>query len=503
MDDRTPNALRLYLSGFNTWDALLQISRRAASLLGNRRFIDNSHRFAYSADALAYLADQVLRHSNPESSIPMGEQELLHACSCYTRLKEYIETVTPQSHPTENLRSLLRLSNLQYPYQEEFYIAWPRIGSILIDQPLLTRPESSEFIQQSALSVFTLSISELLRIGALLTASITKFEPNYLNLDKLSESRIPGFSHELNIATLRRFVRAFGLTRLAYKETHHRFRCPPEFEKYRFLELQAKPVVIVDDFRVIVPSPHLLVWGLSTGVFFSLSDYARGLGRRSPFKALFGHLFQEYVGRILKEAPLLDCKGWELIPEFRSGVSDSVDWILVKGEVAILIECKSSRLRLESRAFVSGEEFEADAKKCYLKPLQQIRDFARALKEGRIKREPIKGCKRLIGAVVHFEPLRLANSAYPQLYESQTSDVYNWVDAVQFLSVEELERLMSLRDLEFLDILDKKLNEASGDEWSNFLMKSYPVPDQHPVLKAKLEQLFPGLREFRNDKAEE
>jgi len=332
----------------------------------------------------------------------------------------------------------------------------------------------------------------------LITASLAKFQPNLLKLEILSQSQIPGLSNELQLANLQKFIIAKGLTLQSYRKLRPRFDVPPEFEKYRFLELQDKPLVILDDSHILIPSAHLFVWALSTGLFYALSDHTKGEGKRNQFRTLFGLVFQDYVGRILNEAPLLLGKQWEVVPEFRSKLGkDSPDWLLVRDNTVILIECKTSRLTLESRTFAYGEKFDDDARRCFVRPLQKLRDFVIGVRNRTFDHSSLRACKHFYGVVISFEPLRFANSTYSRIFSDDIADVHEVLDGFQFMAIEELERLVSFQKPDILTILTQKLNEAREDEWGGFLGKNYPVPEQHPVLRQKLYDLFPGFEEHQ------
>lgn len=110
------------------------------------------------------------------------------------------------------------------------------------------------------------------------------------------------------------------------------------------------PMVRLENNRLVVPIlPYLFRRGTEQ-VFYDVIRYG---GRE--FAGFFGHVFEEYVDRILSTLG----PGYEIIPERRYVCDgqpyDTCDRIILKDSDAILLECKTKRLGIRTK-FTADKE---------------------------------------------------------------------------------------------------------------------------------------------------
>ncbi len=115
---------------------------------------------------------------------------------------------------------------------------------------------------------------------------------------------------------------------------------------------------------LIAPIPSFLFHRFTSGVYYELV-------RNEAFGAAFGPSFQRYIGEALTAA--LPKDRFSILPEAEYHVGknreDSVDWIASDGSGHLFVECKTKRMRLNSKiALVDIESLQAD--------ISKVADFA-------------------------------------------------------------------------------------------------------------------------------
>ena len=162
----------------------------------------------------------------------------------------------------------------------------------------------------------------------------------------------------------------------------------------------------IDLDRMIAPVPDLVLYRLSTGIYF---DMHHEWGK--PFDDWFGHLLSTYVGRMLRSfipaGSLISEK--EIRTTYGSERGKAPDWIIIDGRTAVLLEVKVARI--QRKVYATGDL--ALFSKC-LEPfrigLRQIHEFQSAAAGKAVGLESLHRCREYVAVVVTFEPTYLANS---------------------------------------------------------------------------------------------
>lgn len=187
------------------------------------------------------------------------------------------------------------------------------------------------------------------------------------------------------------------------------------FQMYDFNPLFSFPIlrpwkhykgIKMDRDRMVAPIPDLVAYRFSTGIFYQMFN-ACGV----TFSDYFGHLFEAYVGEILKQSvPNGSLLSEEDIRRTYPEKSRRVpDWMVIDGATAILIECKATRF--SRAALVTGAETAInDSLKQVLKGLHQLDEFRQASQSRAPGLEILHHCKTFEPILVSFERLYLVNS---------------------------------------------------------------------------------------------
>ncbi len=195
----------------------------------------------------------------------------------------------------------------------------------------------------------------------------------------------------------------------AYQQRDRRFAA------YDFNPLFVRPLIrpwpltgstTFDDDRFIAPLPELILTRLSEGIYHQLFQ-----AHREPFSQYFGHLFEEYVGLLLRES----VAGAELISEseIRRSYGERrgkvPDWIVVAGDKAVFLECKAAGYSRRALATADATAVEQSLAPV-ITGLTQLQEFRSACLS---KAPGLERFHNLVGiecVVVTFEPFYLANS---------------------------------------------------------------------------------------------
>lgn len=155
----------------------------------------------------------------------------------------------------------------------------------------------------------------------------------------------------------------------------------PLYAKTEFNVLVKRPLIQVPKRGWIAPIPRLLLERITSGIFFDLADAFRDEGSRNEFLEFFGTLFEAYAGQLLRA-------GWgeeNVSPEPRYGMPErrGPDWTVVEGERVLLFECRSSRLRLPTKAVATEDHIRKDIRRVFVDPLKKYPGKIADLTSGR------------------------------------------------------------------------------------------------------------------------
>lgn len=188
--------------------------------------------------------------------------------------------------------------------------------------------------------------------------------------------------------------------------------------------------------RMVAPVPELVAYRISTGIYYEMFNCYK-----EAFSSYFGHLFEAYVGQLLKGS----ANSQSLISEddirltYPTARGKVPDWIVLDGSTAIIIECKATRFSLP--ALSTGAEEAVDKSLTQvLSGLKQLYEFMQAVTNKAEGLENIHKCSVVQPLLISFEPLFLINT---ELFKNHVNGL---------LEVEGISnfpwRIMSIKELE-------------------------------------------------------
>jgi hypothetical protein len=403
-------------------------------------------------------------------------------------------------------RTALAWSRFQRPAAtEETLLRLCNQNALIVDEGLVTNPDSSEYLGQVLARIFfeqfpnqSSAMANVSRSILLFGSGATYppgFSPSALtpgwfeaiahgitvddyieavflisvvamssggafSLDWLDGPEFEGLDDMISFDIVRRVFNDHLVTTASdFKATNQVLQAdvPAEQKKFAFNPLLDKPFISEVASVPIAPSVQAIMRKASPPAIYHF-----GLRKAAgKFAEELGPLFQHYVGRHLAMV-----QGAEAVPEFKYGPRkerrDSCDWFLDLPGMVVLIECKA-RQPIESLRLGSSE-WMAAPKESIGYAIEQLNKSNAKIDQISAEDPRIDPGKVRVGLIVTLEPF----------YVTQ-----NWLLAERLSEPEFPVAAMSVGELEHLVVLDAIELEAAlakaADEAENNLMR--PAPD--------------------------
>ncbi|CAI7978106.1 conserved hypothetical protein [Frankia sp. Hr75.2] len=350
--------------------------------------------------ALTNVVRASICHGNRYRSTSVKPGEIATACEMYMSPSD--EEIEPLS--TDPLSGFfVRTAYEQFSYQESNPFAdMARPLCVFEDYSgrkklkVVTKDALAELI--GAPLPIAVGVAQMLHVSA--AANNGYFDPAWMDqknfaavLDFLPRDKILGVVDSV-----------FAHSMEEFKQQNTETTVSPILRRYQFNPLTARPLVRLQDGRLLAPVPQLIPRKLSP-----IELYYVGLKRwGSPYADEMGELFEDYLGRQLSLLPDVTVHP-EITYRYKKNNVQSVDWIVVAPDLVILIEAKAGRVPAPARA--ADESAERDY---YSKILggafRQINRACSAIREGVPEFDKIPTDRPVIGIVGTLDSWYMANS---------------------------------------------------------------------------------------------
>jgi hypothetical protein len=219
------------------------------------------------------------------------------------------------------------------------------------------------------------------------------------------------------------------------------------------------------------PVPDLIASRISSGIFYQMFDYYK-----IEFSNYFGHVFEQYVGMILK-----NCLTSELLlseEEIRvfypTNKGKAPDWIIFDGSTLLIFKCKATRFSLAAKTIASEEHINSSLAQVK-KGLGQLANFISACQSEVVELQRFHSFNNFIPVLVSLEPLYLINSDWfrehiNNLLREEEIILQNW----RILSIENLEILQPHISSQYtiLNFLENLLKDSLDNTLQKLLDQS-------------------------------
>jgi len=201
----------------------------------------------------------------------------------------------------------------------------------------------------------------------------------------------------------------------------------------------------------LLPCRRLLFTRVTGGLYHDLADAHAGEGRDNAFRTAFGHVFQEYVGLLLKAA-----FGTRVRREWPyDNDVDTPDWFVIEGDRAVVIEVKQSGQFLPSKMWGRLDDLRKDMRRTLGHALAQLYRFDGALARRAPGLESLSGVRRIERLIVSYDEISWAN----WILRDAARDVSGVPEDfhAHFASVHDLERMLAhCWEGSLFDLLERK-----------------------------------------------
>ncbi|OWT47520.1 hypothetical protein [Bacillus sp. K2I17] len=268
---------------------------------------------------------------------------------------------------------------------------------------------------------------------------------------------------------------------------------------FDYEEILATPLFKSNE-KIYPFSPSYMGMAIFDGLSFKLNNCCRK--EKKEFFPFFGRLFESYVSAILEKAiNEAEIEEYKYIEEFKFGNEnkDSSDAYILLGKSLLIIECKSGRIRKETK-ILADQTTSSDAfQKYVLGPIKQANDAFEA-----ILNTPKNN---IFDNVKNVYILSVSMQAFPRIpkyhkslkeekYVNSLNSKVKFVDYIGLSDLELLAYIISKHNKSIFKLLTNKKKNDDYLPFSHYYYKEYGGIKRIDYLTKVLEPLFEGMREI-------
>jgi hypothetical protein len=248
------------------------------------------------------------------------------------KLENEIYGFEPADRPNV-LHEIFRIAHRQFPWQQN-----PNSSTLIRHYKIFSFPPLDAILQRelglTAQQIFLIGLSLLGHFKAELSLAY----PPKINIPPITQAQFD------------RFVTLFSVNMKTMREQIAGSQRYDADYAYSYNPMRRYPLVLSEDNGrqfLLAPIPTLLLRKFTNGIYY---DVVSAVG----FSDAYGPAFQEYVGQVLKviEGP------WHILAEesYQVGHDDkkTIDWIIRSADADLFIECKTKRLKADSKILSSS-----------------------------------------------------------------------------------------------------------------------------------------------------
>jgi len=501
----SPHDIGQYLKQFKLNEALRLIGELSYEIFKSGKGLHTIKNIPVFHGVLAYLSMRLIENSNDYRSKDMTVDDLLKAIEMYLGLPD------PFQEDSDNLQGcLIRFGASQFDYDREARHLLPR--TLIIYENLWTKSASCNQVDiANAIKSFSgLNLQEILVLSLAFSRSAKN---GFFRLFEDFEQYPDTLKYYFDINKQKAFANWISWN---YSDFRARSRSDMpsamDYEKFRFNPLWLKPAIIPDRNLkpysspvYITPIPALIYRRVTTGLYFTLSDYFKE-NNKKPFRGTFGAVFQEYVGLLLKKA----VGELNVQQEWRDGSKqypkDTPDWFVIQNGTALLIEVKQSGLYLNAKKWGQLDQIQKDLTQSIGAGVHQMWKFEEDRRNGLCTvPDWLDGIEITERLIVTYDRSYFLNSVlrdeirklYPTIPES-----FHW----HSISVEELEYFLGLVSINLMDSLKEKRLDTKGDrmDFKDYYSRKYSQDNcRNPYLNSVYDSFFGDLGSLSEETKEE
>lgn len=415
---------------------------------------------------LAFIAKALILNSNDHRAKNFQDKGMFDTANIYNNLWDPAVDVSETEELEVRQQALngllLRIGNQQFPFQIGVRHLIPRCLYLFDEIPKSLKTPKLD-ISAEINKIYGMTVKEILIVGFSIFA---KSDEGYFNPEHLTGTDSEDLKKWLTTERVDKLVSIATIDYYALRELFKKYDTEKGLEQFSFNPLRTYPLVKTQIAGIVIPIPRFVMERFTSGIYFTLMDAFKASGKENMFLEFFGkELFEKYVGILLKQKYGPN----QLLEEWVYGKTKSKtpDWIIIEGDSAILIECKTSGISLEAKSWADLETVQASLR---LRAAHGVKQSEKFIEQVRSKQ---KGLERLF----HIKKFYKVIVTYDRIFMSGTPSIRSLIDKelekegvkdkdYQVISIDELEKLIPvLEKFSFTDLIDKKM---SHDLWSTY-----------------------------------
>ena len=398
--------------------------------------------FTFGQWDIALLAKFSILYGRNYSGKNLSKRDFIRLISLGQYLADPF-TLKPQGElNTTDLASLaLRLTYLQFPLQEKPFQGFSRSIALYSQLAANRMLPNGKSLTEAFCALYGIDVLDFIMIGFLLY-SVSLQDARTFTLSSIVNSALPIDPKCFNEENVKAVLSRISADRKLFSKVHEQTRERDKaFTKYEFNPLLKYPIVALES-EYLAPVPDLLLDRVTQGIYYDGLDNFREEGPKNDFAATFGHVFEDYVGELLKAE-----YGPEKVthePEY--GGRDNKrgpDWIVIDGDDLLAIECRTSRLSLRTKSLGDVEALQGELRRILVDTLAKFPGKISALPATPLGQgvQQFKTVYPLVVTLDRLEPYQLMVRSIDEQLKKQGVEWYPY----HIMSVASLEQLLALR----------------------------------------------------------
>lgn len=446
---------------------------------------------------LSHIALIAILYSNDYRAKLVDDLEMAKLATSFNQLEDNL--LVDGANENHAYEFLTRLTHMQFPYQINRANALAR--SLILFSDIPSTLESPKIdVPKEIYKKYGVNQEDMLLIGTSLM--LASKNTGFLDRRYLANATVPRIQELERTGSMQNVIDILSKTYMDFRDYYAANPLKGGLEQYGFNLLRTFPLVITSSNHTVIPNLWFLVEKVTNGIFYDLMDKFK-TDRGNAFLEFFGkELFEKYIGMNLN----LFVKSQNLLPEFSYGRNNELtsDWIITHDSTAVLMECKTSGLTIESKTSGDLKQIRTELKGRVVGALKQMIKLRNKIRTGEKGLERLNSIKDFHFVVVTYDSIYFANADFMRNMICEELQLEGYEIDFKF-------DVLSMTDIESLHYVGKKYGlyelltiKHTKSEWidmdmipflQNYLGDNWHKNIQNPLLSERHELYMRPFRE--------
>jgi hypothetical protein len=246
----------------------------------------------------------------------------------------------------------------------------------------------------------------------------------------------------------------------------------------------------------VIPQPWYFFDRASSGIFYLLADKEQEIGRaaghkgQNPFRKEFGHIYRTYAGIHLGQKNT-KFSFIDMDDDFVNDLGTRIpDFALIKNDICILIEIKTTLLKIEARSSFDPRTLKAEIQEgSFKKAITQLQIFGEHILGNRVTDKRFAGISRVIKLIIGYEDVYVLNTLLLPMLEEEYGESAR---DLQLGAVSDLDVMgtMISEEKDIVSLIAEKVDDADQRYFAFIALWEREVRKKNPILRRSFNELF-------------